>query len=148
MLEHELRPPKGAKKNRKRVGRGAGSGRGTYAGRGSKGQKARTGGSIRPTFEGGQLPLSKRMPHKRGFKNFLFRIEYREVNVGRLEVLPPNAEVTPEVLEEAGLIRSGELPVKVLGHGSLRRPLIVHVDKATAKARRKIEAAGGRVEEG
>jgi len=148
VLEHELRPALGAKKKRKRVGRGLGSGHGTYAGRGNKGQKARTGGSIRPTFEGGQLPLSKRMPHKRGFKNVLFRIVYREVNVGRLEVLPPNADVTAQTLEEAGLIRGGEGPVKVLGHGSLRRPLTVHVDKATAKARRKIEAAGGRLEEG
>ena len=146
MREHEVAPQRGARRGRKRIGRGNATGHGTYSGRGLKGQKSRAGGGVRPFFEGGQLPLVKRMPHKRGFTN-LFRIEYGEVNVGRLEVFPSGAEVTPERLHQAGLVRKRDLPIKLLGHGVCTRPLTIRVPKATASARSKIEAAGGRVEE-
>lgn len=146
MQEHEVSPHSGARRGRKRVGRGNGSGHGTYSGRGIKGQKSRSGGGVGLFFEGGQLPLVKRMPHKRGFIN-RYRVEYSEVNVGRLEVFTPHAEVTPESLLRAGLVRGGDKPVKLLGHGPCTRPLVIRVHKVTAGARSKIEAAGGRVEE-
>jgi large subunit ribosomal protein L15 len=144
-MQHNLRPPAGAKHKRKRVGRGDGSGHGTYSGRGCKGQKSRSGGGVRLGFEGGQLPLIKRLPRKRGFVN-IFRIECSIVNVGELKVFSPNAEVTPKELLEAGLIKSFKLPVKILGNGDIDRPLVVKASKFSATAEKKIAAAGGKVE--
>jgi len=144
---HELKPPKGAKKSRKRVGRGNASGHGTYAGRGRKGQKARSGGAKPPYFEGGQLPLVRRLPHKRGFVN-IWRVEYAPVNVDRLAAaFEAGAEVTPEAMAAAGLIKSPDMPVKVLGRGELDKPLTVTAHRFSESARAKIEAAGGTVKE-
>jgi large subunit ribosomal protein L15 len=145
MKQHNLKPPAGAKRKGKRVGRGDGSGHGTYSGRGCKGQKSRSGGGVRPGFEGGQLPLIKRLPRKRGFVN-LFRTEYSIVNVGELRVFSPNTEVTPKELLAVGLIKSFKYPVKILGDGDINRPLVVKVNKFSATAEKKIVAAGGKVE--
>lgn len=144
--QHTLKPAPGAKHSRKRVGRGDGSGHGTYSGRGLKGQKSRAGGGVRLGFEGGQLPLIRRLPRKRGFFN-IFRDEYNIVNVGRLNVFVADAEVTPQSLLEAGLIKSAKQPVKVLGDGEINRPLVVKANKFSSVAKAKIEAAGGRTEE-
>lgn len=146
MKQHELAPPPRSKHRRKRLGRGNASGHGTYSGRGVKGQKSRSGGGVRPTFEGGQLPLVKRMPHTRGFTN-IFRIEYTVINVDRLESFPPNAEVTPRELYRSGLVRSLRQPIKVLGTGEITKPLKVTVHRFSSTARSKIEAAGGVIEE-
>lgn len=143
--QHNLRPPVGAKHNRKRVGRGDGSGHGTYSGKGLKGQKARAGGGVRLGFEGGQLALIKRLPRKRGFVN-LFKIEYSIVNVGGLKAFSPNSEVTPPELQKAGLIKSFTGPVKILGNGDIDRPLVVKAHNFSAAAEKKIVDAGGRVE--
>ena len=145
MEQNELKPSVGAKHKRKRVGRGDGSGHGTYSGRGCKGQKSRAGGGVRLGFEGGQLPLIRRLPRKRGFVN-VFRTEYSIVNVGRLSVFDANAEVTPQKLLSAGLIKSLKQPVKILGDGEIDRPLVVKADKVSSAAKGKIDAAGGRVE--
>jgi len=145
MDQSKLKPPIGAKHRRKRVGRGDGSGHGTYSGRGCKGQKSRSGGGVRLGFEGGQLPLIKRLPEKRGFVN-LFKTEYSVVNVGKLKVFAPNTEVTPQELLKARLVKSLKRPVKILGDGEIDRPLVVRVDKFSAAAERKIVAVGGRVE--
>ncbi len=146
MQQHELKPPKGARKSRKRVGRGDGSGYGSYSGKGMKGQKARSGGGVRPSFEGGQLPLSKKLPMIRGFTN-IFRIKYSVVNVDRLAVFPSESEVTPKALSEAGILRSLKYPVKILGRGELNVPLVVSAHKFSTSARQQIEAAGGSVRE-
>jgi len=145
MEQSELRPPAGAKHKRKRIGRGDGSGHGTYSGRGCKGQKSRSGGGVRLSFEGGQLPLVKRLPEKRGFVN-IFRIEYSIVNVGKLKLFAPDTEVTPEELLKVRLIKSLKQPVKILGNGEVDRPLTVRANKFSAAAEGKITAAGGRVE--
>ena len=145
MQQHNLKPPAGAKCARKRVGRGDGSGHGTYSGRGCKGQKSRAGGGVRLGFEGGQLPLIKRLPRKRGFVN-IFRTEYSIVNVGDLKVFSPNAEVTPKELLQVGLIKSFKNQVKILGNGDIDRPLTVKASKFSAAAEKKITAAGGKVE--
>lgn len=147
MKLHDLQPPKRAKKKRKRVGRGNASGQGTYAGRGRKGQKSRSGGGKGPYFEGGQLPLVRRLPHKRGFVN-IFRVEYAPVNVDRLAaVFEAGAEVTPQAMVAAGIIKSADQPVKVLGRGKLDKALTVTAHRFSATARAKIEAAGGTVRE-
>ena len=146
MKLHELRAPAGARRERRRIGRGHGSGRGTTAGKGTKGQKARTGGGVPPYFEGGQLPLVRRLPYRRGFRN-PFRTEYAIVNVAQLAALPAGSTVTPETLVEAGLLHAGEGPVKVLGEGELAVALHVRADRFSRQAREKIEAAGGSVEE-
>lgn len=147
MKLHDLQPPERARKKRKRVGRGNASGQGTYAGRGRKGQKARSGGTKGPYFEGGQLPLVRRLPHKRGFVN-IFRVEYAEVNVDRLAaVFEAGAEVTPEAMAAAGLIKAANKLVKVLGRGELDKALTVAAHRFSASARAKIEAAGGTVQE-
>lgn len=146
MKQNELSPAPGSKKNRKRVGRGNGSGHGTYSGRGLKGQKARAGGKMRPGFEGGQLPLIKRLPKKRGFFN-RFRVEYDVVNLGLLNKFDSGSEVTIDSLRSAGLVHSLTKPVKVLGTGEVDRPLTVKVNKYSASAKEKIEAAGGKIEE-
>ncbi len=145
MEQNELKPPFGAKHKRKRVGRGDGSGHGTYSGRGCKGQKSRSGGGVRLGFEGGQLPLIKRLPRKRGFVN-IFREEYSVVNIGKLNVFEANSEVTPQTLLDVGLIKSLNNPVKILGDGEIDRPLTVKANKFSSTAQGKIEAAGGSVE--
>lgn len=146
MMQHQLKAPPGARHSRKRVGRGEASGHGKTSGRGSKGQKSRTGGQIPARFEGGQLPLVKRLPFKRGFVN-IFKVEYNLVKVGALERLEADMEVTPEVLARAGLIKSLGQPIKLLGDGDLSKALTVQGHKFSARAREKIEAAGGRVVE-
>ena len=146
MQTHELRPPKGARHKRKRVGRGNASGHGTYSGRGSKGQKARSGVGIRLGFEGGQTPLVKRLPRLRGFTN-IFRVEYAAVNVKQLERFEAGTEVTPQLLREVGIIKSLRQPVKVLGDGEITKALTVRAHRFSAVAKEKIEAAGGIVEE-
>ncbi len=142
----DLSPAKGSKKNRKRVGRGPGSGLGKTAGRGAKGQRSRSGYRRRPGFEGGQMPLVRRLP-KRGFTN-VFRVEYAVVNVGDLAGLPSGAgtEVTPESLAAAGLAHRDK-PLKVLGDGELATALTVKAHAFSKTAREKIEAAGGSCEE-
>ena len=146
MRQNELSPAAGSKKDRKRVGRGDGSGNGTYSGRGCKGQKSRSGFRMRPGFEGGQLPIIKRLPRKRGFTN-LFRKEYSIVKLGALSVFEAGSEVTPEKLVTAGVIQSLRLPVKILADGDINHPLTVKADKFSAAAKAKLEAAGGKAEE-
>ncbi|MEE8413542.1 MAG: 50S ribosomal protein L15 [Dehalococcoidales bacterium] len=142
----ELTFAPGSRKNRKRVGRGDGSGHGTYSGRGRGGQKSRAGFKMRPGFEGGQLPLIKRLPRKRGFVN-IFRIEYSVVNIAKLGIFEAGSEVTPDSLLAAGLIRSLGPPVKILAAGDISHPLLIKAHKVSAAAKAKIEAAGGSVEE-
>jgi large subunit ribosomal protein L15 len=146
---HNLSPAPGSTKNRKRLGRGPGSGTGKTAGKGHKGIKARAGhhghGGGKPRFEGGQMPLTRRLP-KRGFTN-PFRVEHQVVDLSDLNALPEGTEVTTESLVAAGLIRKGKGPAKVLANGELTRPVIVRGVKTSASVREKIVAAGGRVEE-
>jgi large subunit ribosomal protein L15 len=146
MKLHELSPVLGARKSRKRVGRGCGSGHGTYSGRGCKGNKCRAGWGVRPGFEGGQLPLIKRLPEKRGFVN-IFKQDYSEVNLKSLNTFEAGSDVTAESLLKAGLINSARKPVKVLATGEIDRPLTVRANKFSATAKAKIEAAGGTAEE-
>lgn len=146
MQLHDLRSPKGARKRRKRVGRGIAAGQGKTAGRGTKGQGARSGGGKGPYFEGGQLPLVRRLPFKRGFTN-IFKVDYVPVNLYRLERFAADDEVTPATLAEAGIIKSPSLPVAILGQGEVDRPLMVKAHRFSASARAKIEEAGGSVEE-
>lgn len=142
MIElHNLRAPRGSRRNRKRVGRGPGSGKGKTSGRGEKGQNSRSGGGVPAWFEGGQMPLQRRIP-KRGFKN-RNRVEYQVVNVGDLHIV--DGDATPESLRAAGLIRSLRRPVKILGTGEVGGPVNCAVHGMSATARRKIEAAGGSV---
>ena len=143
MRLHDLKSTPGARARRTRRGRGLGSGLGKTAGRGTKGQKARSGGGVRPGFEGGQMPLIRRLP-KRGFKN-PFRVEYEVVNVGQLNLFEPGTEVTTDMLRARRLVRRN-LPVKILGDGELERPLTVHAQKFSKSARAKIEAAQGKAE--
>jgi large subunit ribosomal protein L15 len=145
MKLHDLKAPQGAKKRRKRVGRGISAGQGKTAGRGTKGQASRSGGTKGPYFEGGQLPLVRRLPYKRGFKN-IFKVQYVPVNLYRLEDFAANEEVTPATLAEAKIITSSSLPVAILGQGELDRPLVVKAHRFSASARTKIEEAGGSVE--
>jgi large subunit ribosomal protein L15 len=165
MKLHDLRPAEGARKPRTRVGRGIAAGKGKTAGRGTKGQKSRTGGSIPAWFEGGQTPIHQRIPKLRGFKN-KFRIEYEVVNVGRLSQLAETGvldapeiagqggtaakgaksapvSITQEILTAVGLVRSLDKPLKILGQGEVNRPLFVIADAFSKSARSKIEAAGG-----
>ncbi len=145
MKLHDLRPPEGSKKKRRRVGRGISAGQGKTAGRGTKGQKARTGAHIKPYFEGGQLPIVRRLPHTRGFTN-IFREPYDVVNLQALDKFDANTEVTPELLVERGLVASGDR-VKVLGHGDLSKALTVRAHAFSSSAKEKIAAAGGKAEE-
>jgi large subunit ribosomal protein L15 len=142
MLAHELRPPKGSKHARKRVGRGDASGHGTYSGRGLKGQKSRSGRKPKLGFEGGQTRLIKRLPRRRGFTN-IFRKEYSAVNLRDLERFEAGTEVTPEVLKQSRVVRSLRRPVKVLAGGELTKALTVRAHKFSTTAKQKIEAAGG-----
>jgi len=144
MRIHDLSPKEGSRKNRKRVGRGVGSGHGRTSCRGHKGQKARSGGTIVPGFEGGQMPLQRRLP-KRGFTN-IFREEIAVVNLMDLNRFESSAVVDLRALKSAGLVRKAEGGVKVLGKGTLDRPLTVKVDRISKSAKEKIESAGGKVE--
>ena len=144
--QDNISPPYGSRRARKRVGRGNSSGHGTYSGRGCKGQKARAGKKIRPGFEGGQLPIIKRLPRKRGFTN-IFRTEYDTVNISALNNFEPGSEVTPEKLVAAGVLKSLRNPIKILADGDINHPLTVKANKFSASARAKIEAAGGKAEE-
>ena len=147
MMEHEISSPKGARRARKRVGRGDAAGGGSYAGRGMKGQKSRSGPGLRPGFEGGQMPLIKGLPMKRGFNN-RYKTYYALVDLDTLqERFEANTQVTPELLHQLGIVRRTKLPVKVVGDGELQQPLAVAAHKFTASARAKIEAAGGTVTE-
>lgn len=146
MRQSELSPSPGSKRARKRIGRGVGSGHGTYSCRGCKGQKSRSGGGVGLRFEGGQTPLIKRLPRKRGFTN-IFKTYYALVNVGGLEVFDEGSEVTPQKMVAAGLVSSLKKPVKILGDGKLQRPLVVKANRFSQSAKRKIEAVGGRAEE-
>jgi len=146
MKQNELRPSTGAKISRKRIGRGVGSGHGTYACRGSKGQKARSGGGVGLRFEGGQTPLVKRSPHTRGFTN-IFKKEYSLVNVKRLQIFEDGTEVTPETLVNCGIVSTLKKPIKILGDGELQHSLTVKANRFTQVARQKIEAAGGKAEQ-
>ena len=162
MKLHDLRPAEGSHKARTRVGRGIAAGKGKTAGRGTKGQKSRTGGTIQPWFEGGQTPIHIRLPKLRGFRN-MFRVEYEIVNVGRISALaetgildmpeidgtaarsdrPAPVTITPDILAAAGLVRTLDKPLKVLGHGDVTRPLFIVADAFSKSAAAKIEAAGG-----
>ncbi|MGH7536588.1 MAG: 50S ribosomal protein L15 [Gemmatimonadales bacterium] len=144
MKLHELRPPRGSRGRRKIVGRGPGSGHGQTSGRGEKGQKARSGGGSQPWFEGGQLPLHRRVP-KRGFTN-IFRKEYAILNVKDLERFEAGTAVTPAALAEAGLVRTASAPVKILGQGTLSKALTVSAHGFSKGAAAKIRAAGGSLE--
>ena len=144
MRLHELAPPPGAKHKRKRVGRGEGSGLGKTSGRGHKGQKARSGGGTPPGFEGGQMPLQRRLP-KRGFTN-IFKKEFALVNLGSLAAFAAGSVIDAEAMTAAGLIRGTSLPVKLLAKGDLDRQLTIKVQAASAAALAKVQAAGGQVE--
>jgi large subunit ribosomal protein L15 len=144
MKLHELKPAPRSRKAPKRVGRGPGSGTGKTAGRGHKGQKSRSGYRRMRGFEGGQMPLHRRLP-KRGFTN-IFRKEYRTVNVDRLNAFEPGSLVDPEALQRVGLLKKGSREVKVLGNGELKVALTVRAHRFTGAATEKIEAAGGKAE--
>ncbi len=146
MRQDELSPAPGSKKSRKRVGRGDGSGHGTYSGRGCKGQKSRSGYRMSRGFEGGQLPLIRRLPRKRGFTN-IFRIEYNIVNLDKLNLFEAGSEVTPETLVAAGVVKSLRRPIKILAVGNIAHPLVVRANKFSTAAKAKIEAVGGKAEE-
>jgi large subunit ribosomal protein L15 len=147
MKLQELSPPSGSRKSRKRVGRGTGSGMGKTCGRGMKGQGARSGGGKGPYFEGGQLPLVRRLPFRRGFTN-IWRVEYAPINVGRLQEKfgDSSQEVTPETLVEAGIIKGSDKAVAILGDGELTSALTVKAHRFSKSAKEKIEAAGGKIE--
>lgn len=140
----QLRPAPGAVKKRKRVGRGHGSGHGKTAGRGHKGKLSRSGGNVPPGYEGGQMPLTRRLP-KRGFRN-PFRIEYAVVNLGRLESFPAGATVDLDALRAAGMVKGRGKRVKVLAEGELTKPLAVRVHAFSQRAKEKIVALGGSAE--
>ena len=146
MMEHQIVPAHGARRPRKRVGRGDAAGQGSYGGRGMKGQKSRSGYRIRPGFEGGQLPLIKGLPMKRGFNN-KFKTHYALVKIEDLQAFESGARVTPEVLYHQGIIPNLNSPVKILGNGEIERAITVVANKFTGSAKSKIEAAGGAVEE-
>ncbi len=139
-----LSPQPGSTKQKKRLGRGQGTGHGKTAGRGHKGYKSRSGSSIRPGFEGGQMPLHRRLP-KRGFTN-IFKTQYAVVNVQDLERFANDTVVDRSVLVENGLIAKKDLPIKLLGTGEISKKLVIKVDKISETARTKVEAAGGKVE--
>jgi large subunit ribosomal protein L15 len=146
MQQNDLYPVSGSRKNRKRVGRGNGSGHGTFSGKGIKGQKSRSGVQILRGFEGGQLPIIKRLPRKRGFHN-LFRVAYSPVNLDALESFPVGTEITPEMLYKNGYTDSTTRPIKILADGELTHAVTVKANKFSEAAKAKIEAAGGKVEE-
>ncbi len=140
----DLKPNEGANKARKRVGRGPGSGHGKTSGKGHKGQKARTGGGVRPGFEGGQLPIQKRMPYLRGFTN-IYATPWEVVNLDTIAALELEGPVTPEALVAAGVVRGPEFPVKILGRGELSAKLVISAHAVSESAKEQIEKAGGTV---
>jgi len=142
MRMHQLSPPNGSTRERIRIGRGHGSGKVKTGGKGTKGQNARAGGGVPPYFEGGQLPLIRKLPYRRGFTN-PFRVPFREVNVRALNDFPEGSTVGPEEFETMGILRGKRGPVKVLGLGEMSIKLSVRADKFSASAKEKIEAAGG-----
>ena len=144
MRLHDLRPAEGSTKSKKRVGRGTGSGLGTTAGRGMNGQNSRSGGGVRPGFEGGQMPLFRRIP-KRGFNN-KFKKEWTIVNVELLNAFENGTEITPELLLDNGVVSKINYGIKILGDGELNKKLTVKANKFTQSAISKIEAAGGKAE--
>ncbi len=146
MMQHQVAPPKGARRNRKRVGRGDAAGQGSTAGRGMKGQKSRSGRGPRVGFEGGQLPIIKGLPMRRGFTN-IFKTHYSLVKLGALERFEAGETVTPEALAQRGCVRNLNRPIKIVGGGELTRPLNVIADKFTRSAREAIEAASGSAQE-
>jgi len=141
---NELRPAKGARKKEKRIGRGPGSGHGKTSTKGHKGQLARAGGGKAPGFEGGQMPLIRRIP-KRGFHN-IFRIEYTVVNLKMLTRFEGQEDITPQRLREAGLVKSRNARIKILGEGELTRPLVIQAHRFSQSAIVKIQKAGGKAE--
>ncbi|HHU30380.1 MAG TPA: 50S ribosomal protein L15 [Firmicutes bacterium] len=144
MRLHELKSPAGARKTGKRLGRGIASGHGKTSGRGHKGQKARSGGGVRPGFEGGQMPLQRAVP-KRGFTS-IFKKEYNEINVARLNAFAEGTEVTPVLLKKEGIIKNLKDGIKILGGGELEKALTVKAHGFTKTAVQKIESAGGKAE--
>ena len=146
MRLHDIKPNKGAKHRKKRVGNGESSGLGKTCGKGHKGQKSRSGGGVRPGFEGGQMPLHRRLP-KKGFSNEQFRLKYVVVNVGQLEEKFDGDVVNEETLREAGIVQGAFDAIKILGTGELKKKLKFEVAKVSASAKEKIEAAGGSIEE-
>ena len=146
MDQSKLKPPAGAKHKKKRVGCGDGSGHGSFSTRGCKGQKSRSGRDLRPGFEGGQLPIIKRLPWTRGFTN-VAKVNYSVVNVGDLRLFDAGSEVNMANLIEKGLVKTANFPVKILGNGEIERSLTVKASKFSATAKSKIEAAGGKGEE-
>ena len=146
MRLNDLKPNPGAKHRKKRVGNGESSGLGKTCGRGHKGQKSRSGGGVRPGFEGGQMPLARRLP-KKGFSNVQFRAKYAVVNVGTLEERFDGDTVNEETLREAGIISGVCDGVKILGSGELKKKLTIEVAKVSASAKEKIEKAGGTIKE-
>ena len=140
-----MRPSVGATTTRKRVGRGTGSGLGKTSGKGHKGQNARSGGGVRPGFEGGQLPLFRRLP-KRGFSNARFKTKYATINLSDLNRFEDGAVITPELLKEMGLIKNGLDGIKVLGNGKLTKKLTVKAHKFSSSVQREIESNGGKIE--
>lgn len=145
MKLHTLSPNEGATTSRKRVGRGTGSGLGKTSGKGHKGQNARSGGGVRPGFEGGQLPLFRRLP-KRGFSNALFKTEYAVINLSDLNRFEDGTVVTPELLKDLGLVKKQLDGIKVLGNGKLEKKLTVKAHKFSSKAQEEIEKLGGKIE--
>jgi len=145
MRIHELQPPEGSTRTSIRIGRGHGSGKVKTGGKGTKGQNARAGGGVPPYFEGGQLPLIRKLPYRRGFRN-PFRVEFRVVNVRDLAHFPEGSTVGPEEFEIAGVARGKAGPVKILGQGDVDIKLTVRAHKFSASAREKIESAGGTAE--
>ena len=145
MKLHELKPNEKAFKERKRLGRGTSSGTGKTSGKGHKGQNARTGGGVRPGFEGGQTPLFRRLP-KRGFSNAMFKTEYAVINLSDLNKFEDGAIVTPELLKEMGLVKKQLSGIKVLGNGTIEKKVTVKANKFSKSAVEKIEAIGGKVE--
>jgi large subunit ribosomal protein L15 len=145
MRIHELQPPAGSTRTSVRIGRGHGSGKVKTGGKGTKGQNARAGGGVPPYFEGGQLPLIRKLPYRRGFRN-PFRVEFRVVNVRDLAQFPEGSTVGPEEFEIAGVVRGKTGPIKILGEGDLTIKLTVRAHKFSAGAREKIDFAGGTAE--
>ncbi|MBE6144562.1 MAG: 50S ribosomal protein L15 [Firmicutes bacterium] len=145
MKLHNIQTPVGATKTRKIVGRGPGSGLGKTSGKGHKGQNARSGGGVRPGFEGGQLPLFRRLP-KRGFSNAMFKTEYAVINLSDLNKFEDGAIVTPELLKEMGLVKNQLDGIKVLGNGTLEKKLTVKAHKFSSRALEQIEKLGGKAE--
>ena len=146
MKLHTLRPAPGSNREPIRKGRGTASGRGKTAGRGQDGQKSRSGGGVRPGFEGGQMPLTRRVP-KRGFSNYPFKKEYAIVNLDKLEAFESNETITLGLLKEKGIVKNKYSSVKILGDGEISKALTVRVDKVSKSAQEKILAAGGSIEE-